>query len=124
MNNNKQFSISFDEENYSGIFDSIEEAIDEAKNSSEVDVWIGEIVEPTFKVDAQNVLEWIEEDFYEQCGEHADGWLSRIKQSEINLLSDKLKSVVDDWMLETNNVPTFYSVNNAKKHIILNDLNK
>ena len=100
MENNKQFSFSFDEENYSGIFDSIEEAIDEAKKSSdfediideeqcsEVDVWIGEIVEPTFNVDAQNVLEWIEEDFFEQCGEHADGWLLGIKQSEINLLSD------------------------------------
>ena len=129
----KKFSYSFNEEDYLGIYDTVEECLDEAKYSSdfedivgesedeniiEVGVWVGEIKEPTFKVDAQNILEYIEEDFYEQCGEYADGWLTIIKQPDIDLLSSRLNVLIEAWMIETNNQPSFYTVENAKKHTI------
>lgn len=109
--------------------DTIEECIAQAKSAiksgfeSPTDtVFIGENIPFNPVVDAESVLEAIEEQACEFCGETAEDWKSfdPHKDSEIvSELSDELTSVVNTWLKKHDREPYFYKVDGIKAYPLI-----
>lgn len=98
-----------------GICDSREEAIREATNEALIDgikkFKIG-ICEDVFNygIDADEVLERIAEETYEDVGEVAEDYLDDVSEEHKEELQDKLNEVFYAWQEKYNYKPYFYTV--------------
>jgi len=98
-----------------GIFDSREEAIREATNEALIDgikkFKIG-ICEDVFNygIDADEVLERIAEETYEDVGEVAEYYLDDVTKEHKEELQDKLNEVFYSWQEKYNYKHNFYTV--------------
>ena len=129
-----------DEAISAAIEDAAEYARDYCEIESEADDWlkngsfdVGQIRKPTFSIDAEDIIEKIQEQFDEQCGEAAEDWMSwpsrnnhwrnltgeeRAKQNEhigayhrkLEDLSERIHEVVEKWMAENGELPNFSSI--------------
>jgi hypothetical protein len=95
------------------IFDSKEDCIADAKENYSCKagetIAIGKPKAFVPSVDAESVLEALEEQAYEECGDASDGWLDYPRQA-IDNLSDRLTKCVNDWLKETKQEPSFYTI--------------
>lgn len=64
--------------------------------------------------DADDVIERIEMDVYEQCGETADHWLDKATKEQKQELTAAIKDAVAVWMSKHNLWPTFCKVEQVK----------
>jgi len=111
-------------------FDTIEECIQEAKKVMQAYgeehsvIYIGEteVFEPY--VFGTDVMERIEEQAFEECGEAAEGWgiwneIRSKGEAESKAaweeLSDKLTEAVNHWLKKYNLVPNFYKIVNIRE---------
>ena len=109
--------------------DTIEECTAQAKVAIENGiepptdtVYIGKNTPFNPTVDAESVLETIEEQAYEFCDEAAEDWESfdPHKDSEIvSELSDALTSVVNTWLKKHDREPYFYKVDGVKAYPLI-----
>jgi methylmalonyl-CoA mutase N-terminal domain/subunit len=106
-----------------GEFETIEECVKDAKENyhmelgKKIAVGITEFYE--ISVDADRVLEDMEADAYDECGESAEGWnLSEPGKEAVNELTDQLTNCVKDWLKKYNNMPYFYRVVDIRKVVI------
>ena len=130
----KKYSWTFDERDdiwTSDTFDTIKECVEDAKQYMDSNpcerkrdhIFVGENVPFTPHVNAEDVLELIENDACDKCGEVANDWYSYDSQSmtvELAKLSLNLTSVVTKWLKENNREPFFYSIRDVKKVFIDN----
>lgn len=98
-------------------FDSIEDCIADAKENygigADDTIAVG-IVEPyVVSVDAETILENLEENAYEECGDAAESWID-YKKELIDQLSNRLTECVNQWLKETGNEPHFYKIVGVK----------
>lgn len=105
------------------VFDTIEDCILDAKENYCVEpgetIAIGEIVLWEPHVSAYNILEQIEEDAYDECGEVAESWYtydyrSSEDKKKVEELSDKITEIVKQWLKENGTYPTFSKIQNVK----------
>lgn len=104
--------------------DSIKDCISEAETENGYDgyenetVYIGANVPFIPTVDAESILDQIQEDAGEFAGEIGCEWdaYSYKKMDEITELNDALTKVVHDWMRKYGYYPNFYQVNNIKPY--------
>lgn len=112
---------SFNEENFHGEFDSKQDAISEAlelykQEGEEGDfIWIGRCVPVTLTVDSDSVLEELSERAGYQVGEIACGYLDDVKKEHMNVLDERLTSIVKDWMKEFQYEPHFWGVADVER---------
>ena len=66
-------------------------------------------------IDEVTVIEQLQMDAYEECGEVGEGYLERIAPLEQELLKQKLQSAFDEWIKETGNEPWFYVVQEVEE---------
>lgn len=95
-----------------GKFYSIEECIENAKEEgyrAGETIYIGRCVDFEACVDAGDVIERLQEEAYEHCGEVSDGWIDW-KNDDVNVLSERLTSCVNEWLKETDQEPSFYHI--------------
>ena len=98
-------------------FDTVEECIKDAKEN--YDYKVGEtitvgITEPfVVSVDGSDVLERLEENAYEECGEASERWLD-YPYKDIEKLSKRLTECVNEWLKETNQEPGFYHIHSIR----------
>ena len=107
---------------------SIEECIAEAKEELSLGgyytddiptkVYIGENVEFVPSVDAEIVLDYIQEQASEFAGEIGSEWdaYNHKKHNEIDELSEQLSIVVIEWMKKYGYAPNFYAVEHVKSY--------
>jgi len=92
---------------------TIEDCIEEAKwekedrEIAENHVFIGEVEPYKPIVYADYLIDSIREQAYEECGECCEGWLDGLKKEQEELLEERLNKVLIDWLVETNNSPSF-----------------
>jgi hypothetical protein len=101
-----------------GIFESIEECIEDSKNYEVTDsIFVGEVEPYEINVDADRVLEDLEQDASDECGEAAEGWCPSydIERTEIDHLSAKLTNIVRAWLKQQNYLPHFYNIINIRE---------
>ena len=115
-----------------GTFDTVDECIEDAiqfltkeiADSEEYPtvVYIGENREFVPEVDGLQVLEALEEQASEQCGEVGSDWETydwkdrQKKEKEISELKDELNRVLIDWLTKYGRMPNFYTVENIKEY--------
>lgn len=103
-----------------GRFDSIEECIEDAKKQGykmgEI-IAIGKCVDFETYVDAGDVIEILQEQAYEQCGEVSEGWIDW-KADNVNVLSERLTKCINDWLKETKQEPCFYTIRDIGELVI------
>ncbi len=101
-------------------FDTIEDCIADARENYDYKngetVYIGETVPFSICVDAERVLENLEEEAYEFAGESADGWdaCDYKERDELIELQEQLTDVVINWIKKYNREPQFYQINHIR----------
>lgn len=113
-------------------FDTIEECIQEAKEVMKHDwhkkqdvIYIGETNPFSPMVDGASLIEHLEEQAFDECGEYAEDWQPwldlRQRDGEENArkafseLDTMLTQVVNGWLAKYNLQPQFYLVENIRE---------
>lgn len=106
------------------VFDTIEECLADAKENHHVaegeTIYIGECHPYIPTVNADNVLEDIEEIAYDEYGDTAETWQPSVdvSQDKIDELSEVLTSIVNKWLKDNHAEPDFYQIENIKEYTI------
>ena len=126
----KKYSWNFDEDAEmwgNDTHDTIEECIEDAQDELTLDhtiltqnVFIGENMPFLPYVDAERLLDNLQEDASEFAGEVGGDWnaYDYKKRDEIDELSAKLSEVVVEWMKKYGYYPEFYQVSDIKEYVI------
>lgn len=103
------------------LFDTIEDCILDAKENylveSGIEIVVGEVVPWEPYVFAGNILENLEENAYDECGEVAEDWYAydyRKHESKLDELSDRLTEIVKQWLKDNGTYPDFYKIENVR----------
>ncbi|MCI6468148.1 MAG: hypothetical protein MSA90_22125 [Faecalicatena sp.] len=103
--------------------DTVEECLEEARKEAERDehqaiVFIGECIPYTPEADCTDILDRMQEQAGEMCGEVGGDWCAYkwLKKEELEELNDTLTSAVCDWMKKYGYYPTFYSIQNIREY--------
>jgi len=121
----KQYAWSTDEEMYHGKFDTVEEALAEARehlidgldeDPGSYTVWVGEAKPiPTGRlVDAECIVERMQERAYEEVGEFGEDYLTTATAEQLK----ELEALVVAWA-DRVEMPSFYSADNILAHTIV-----
>lgn len=113
----KDWCYSFNGENYSGSFETKEDAIAEAiaENETNETIWVGQAIAPTISVSPDHLIDEVYEDVRDQCGEYADGFLEHIDDKARKALEERVNAVFNTWLKEFEYEPTFYTVTNTEE---------
>lgn len=110
-----------DEEVWNNTEHTIENCINEAKIDCENNelkeqkfVYIGIVQEHVPVIDTENIIDYLREQAYQECGECCEGWLDHIKQEQEQSLEEKLNDALQIWLEETNNQPYFGEITKIK----------
>lgn len=94
-------------------FDTKEEAVEagrvEAIARGEDQYQVGQIQDFIPKIYAEYVMEQINEDAYEECGDNVGDYPFTNKEDQ-QKLQEILDEALERWMDKTNNYPTFYKI--------------
>lgn len=97
-----------------GPCDSIRECVKEASDEGyrpDETIAIGLIEDYEVNYDfAQDIIEHLAEDAYEEVGEASDGWLDSTKKEDLDRLNDRLIPIIKEWLKEIHEEPCFYKV--------------
>ncbi|MGM9519766.1 MAG: hypothetical protein ACI3WS_03725 [Phascolarctobacterium sp.] len=117
-----KFSYSFDGERYEGWFDSIEEALNEAREEVKdypegaEDVYIGRVYEYEPYVDAVRVIELVQYDAMVEADDAARFYLDNVKKEDWQKLEEMLTETFNKWAAETGNEPNFFTVEDVQEY--------
>lgn len=98
-------------------FSTIEECVEDAKENYHYNgdyIVVGKVKHYEPNVDVDDVIERLQEQAYEDCGESSVGWID-LENKNVEILSERVNKIVKDWLKETNQEPTFYSIENIIK---------
>ncbi len=105
---------SDDELWYGGPCDSIRECVEEAQGEDyEMDDTFALGLIERYEVNydfAQDIVERLCEDAWDEVGEASDGWLDSAKRPELDRLNEKILPIVREWLKEIHEEPSFYKV--------------
>ena len=111
--NKYYWNFNEDEEVWRNSYPTIASCIKEAKREKEDreiannHIFIGEVEPYEPIVYADYLIDSIREQAYEECGEGCEGWLDGLNREQEEILEEKLNKVLIDWLVETNNSPSF-----------------
>lgn len=105
-----------------GPCDSIRECVEEALAEDfelEDTFAVGLIEEYTINYDfAQDIVERLCEDAYDEVGEASYGWLDSAKRPELDKLNERLIPIIKAWLEEIHELPYFYKVLPSKEYTL------
>lgn len=119
----EKYCYSWDDEDYSnGLFDSVEEALKEARNNNTdecTSVWIGTATKPKLRwhTNEEQIIDSMNEILYEDCGEWAENALDISTDQEIDL-ANMIHATVEDWVEKHNIKPNCYVVYDGAEYIL------
>lgn len=103
------------------VFDSVEDCILDAKENYGIEpgetIAIGETFYWEPHVDAFNILERLEYDAWDECGEAAEGWETfdyKRDKEKVEELSEKLTEIVRQWLKDNGTYPGFSIIKNVR----------
>lgn len=104
---------------HGGPCDSIRECLREAYDEgykSDDQFALGYVKEYQVNYDfAQDIVEHLCEDAWDEVGEASDGWLDSAKRAELDKLNEKITPIVKEWLKEIGETPWFYAVEPFKE---------
>ena len=103
------------------IFDTIEDCILDAKENYDVKsdetIAVGVIYPYIPKTDIDILLERLEEDAYEECGEAAESWYISTRkghEKEFDELQEKVDLLVTEYLEKIGEKPYFYKIDDVR----------
>lgn len=103
--------------------DTIDECLKAAKKEADTDehqtvVYIGECVPYTPEVDCTDILDRMQEQAGEMCGDVGGDWCAYDwhKKEELEELNDSLTNIVCDWLKKYGYYPGFSNIQNIKEY--------
>lgn len=105
---------SDDELWHGGPCDSIRECVEEAQDEDyelEDTFALGLIEGYEVNYDfAQDIVERLCEDAWDEAGEASDGWLDSAKREQLDKLNERITPIIKEWLKEIGEQPSFYKV--------------
>ena len=121
-----QYAYSWEGEYYNGLYNSIEEAIKDAKATDEnaEEVYIGVAVKHKYRwhSNEEQIIESMQENLYEDCGEFAEGQTDRITNEQEIELGRMIDKAVGEWVDKYDIKPTCYTVTNVEKYSLKDEV--
>lgn len=103
------------------IFDTVEDCILDAKENycieTGTEIVVGEVVPWEPYVDAFDILNELQFQAYDECGEITENWYSydcKKDKEKVQQLSEKLTEIVKLWLKENGTYPNFYTIENVQ----------
>lgn len=117
-----KYAYSFNDEFYTGEFDSVEEAFKEAvaaNNKNYTEVYIGKYIKPAlgFVVSEEYIIDSIYNSLVDQVGMDAAESFE-VSDEEQNELEKRLESCVEKWIKDMHIEPNCFSVEDVKTYSI------
>lgn len=81
-------------------------------------IYIGDCVKPDICVDFSCVLEYVEEQMYDEVGEAAEDWNISIiegRKGIYDVYEERLNELVSNYLKEIGEEPSFYKVENIRE---------
>ena len=97
---------------------AIEEGIKLAKELDKNGFFLGYTEKPVINISADNILETIEMELFDDTGKVAEGWYQEILEEEKDKLEDMLNETFQKWMDETDNNINCYKDTNIEYKVI------
>lgn len=114
-----KYCYSLNEEDFTGAYDSIEEAKgagEEAAIEEEQDTYfVGQCREIVPYISAWRILDQLQEDAYEEVGEPSENYLDNVKDEQKDELEKVLNEVLHQWFEKYNLKLDFYGVDNVEE---------
>lgn len=76
---------------------------------------VGQLHSPSLRVYADSVIENLQEQSDEYCGEVAETYLDDVTKEQEKDLEEKLNAVLNEWLIKYNHEPTFFYLDNIEK---------
>ena len=116
-----KYSFSFDNEHYYGEFDSVAEALADARVEAKdypdsTQIYIGKNYQYEPCVRAHRVIEDIQEDAFDEAGEAAEDYLEFVCVPSLVMLEKMLTKTFIEWAKENNYEPSFFIVKGAVEY--------
>lgn len=99
-----------DSENFTGEYDTKEEAIKAGKQEIEELLTVGVMYKPIPGISADYVIDQIQDSMCDKYGECAEQYLDDVTKEQINRLDLELNKVIIAWIEKYNLQPNFYGV--------------
>lgn len=103
------------------VFDTVEDCILDAKENycieTGTEIVVGEVVPWEPYVDAFDILNELQFQAYDECGEITENWYSydcKKDKEKVQQLSEKLTEIVKLWLKENGTYPNFYTIENVQ----------
>ena len=119
----KKYVYSIDGEYYEGLFDSIDDALNEAKQSEQFKQYLEKYRVGAIQVDvaecvpgkapnvnADYVIEQVGDDAYSEGGEVTDNYLTGIKSEHMTELEEMLSETFNKWAAEHQYLPNWFDI--------------
>ena len=117
---NKQYTWRWaNSERFSSSLDSINECLEEARAENDENykrVYIGIVTEVDIRVDADDVIENIQNRVYSEHGEVAEEYLDDVTKEQLNELDEALNKVFNEWKDKYKFEPNFFTVEEIKEY--------
>ena len=119
-----KYSYSLDNEHFSCEYDSVEEALADAKveatqeyPAGEVEkVYVGYVCGFKPVVNAESVIEEIQNDADDEADDASYGYLEDVSVADLNKLQEMLTETFNKWARETGNEPNFFTVEEIQEY--------
>ena len=110
----EQWSVSTNEENYQGQFDSLEEAIGEIEGYGDGTYWIGRCVEPRPAEQLFSVDLWLEEVMEDEdyASDWSEGFFEKMKDRKKDL-EQHIRTAIGEWFEQNKMRPHFWNIDSA-----------
>lgn len=103
---------------FSTLNDIFEDAIDSGIKPGET-IAIAEAIPYMPQIDVCDVLEKVEQDAYEECGDAAEQWLEfkrgYVRSDELQI---EMQRVFVEWLQKTNQMPSFYKLEHIRTVVV------
>lgn len=118
MSESKTYSLNNEEYRFGSVHDAIDDAVSDGQvqQGDLVTVYEGEPVPATVKIRSCWLIEQMQEQVYEECGEFGEGFLEDVTSEQEAELQTGLDSLIENWLDAHNLHPTCYTVTNISEH--------
>ena len=118
------WSYSLNQEEFHGVYDTKEEAIEEALDAIECDgdqqdvFYIAQAIEPKIEIDPINIIEKMQDQAIQEYDYYAFDYLNRVSREDIAELYDRLNKEFNDWQEKNGYKPNFYDIRSEESYSI------
>lgn len=121
MKATKKWAYSLNNEYYnSPFYDSFDKALVDGIKDGKEDgynyVYVGRVMEFVPSIDPDSVIEELQQKAYDEAGEVSLDYLEDIPLKDRLKLGEMLTETFKQWAKDTNNEPTFYTVEEVSEH--------